>query len=383
MTRVLAVHPTADRYGSDRVFIDAVRVLSEQVGPTFVLVGSDGPLVRALRSLPVADVCSRSFPVLRKSLLSPKGIAQYATRLAPAIGDAIRSIRRVRPHVVYVNTITIPHWLVAARLCGVPVLCHVHEASVVPSRLVRLGLISPLGLADVIIVVSAASRAFVTGGLSRLEVRTRVLPNAIDASSWPATSPPDAPPFCILVPGRLSPNKGQDLALLALRQLLDEGLDVRMRLAGDAFPGYESYVSALRSSAVDLQLGDRIDFAGYVEDLAPAYAAAHVVAIPSRTESFGLVAVEAMCSARPVVAASVDGLPELIVSGETGILVEPDDPAALAAGLGEIVRDPAHARRLALNAAEYARTRWSPAQFAEGIVEATDRARARSSRCRA
>ena len=88
---------------------------------------------------------------------------------------------------------------------------------------------------------------------------------------------------------------------------------------------------------------------GRVPDTRTVYAAAEVIAVPSRQEGQGIVALEAMAAGRPVVASRVGGLAEMLTGGETALLVPPDDPRALAAALGRLRDDPALRARLAAN----------------------------------
>ncbi|HEY6099104.1 MAG TPA: glycosyltransferase family 4 protein, partial [Anaeromyxobacter sp.] len=80
--------------------------------------------------------------------------------------------------------------------------------------------------------------------------------------------------------------------------------------------------------------------------LARLYARAAVFALPTLREAFGLSLVEAMAFGLPVVASRVEAIPEIVSHGETGLLVPPSDPAALARALGEILGDPVRARLL-------------------------------------
>ncbi len=82
------------------------------------------------------------------------------------------------------------------------------------------------------------------------------------------------------------------------------------------------------------------------EALSALYARASVFALPTLREAFGLALVEAMCFGLPVVASRIEAIPEIVAEGETGLLVPPRDPAALAAALSSLLADPERARRL-------------------------------------
>ncbi len=95
---------------------------------------------------------------------------------------------------------------------------------------------------------------------------------------------------------------------------------------------------------------------------------------PSRAESFGVAALEAAASGLPVVASRVGGLPEVVADGETGLLVEPDDPAALAAALSALIHNPERRRAMSAAARAHAVARYdwhACARAMERLYEAT------------
>jgi glycosyltransferase involved in cell wall biosynthesis len=100
----------------------------------------------------------------------------------------------------------------------------------------------------------------------------------------------------------------------------------------------------LRSEA--WRTGASVVFAGYREDVPALIEGCDVFCLPSHAEGLPLVLLEAMARGKPVVATAVGGTPELVVDGETGLLVPPGDVGALAAALGTLLRDPVRASRL-------------------------------------
>src|SRR5690606_22996942 len=112
-------------------------------------------------------------------------------------------------------------------------------------------------------------------------------------------------------------------------------------LAGDATPGDERYLESLHDIARAIGVEGRVRHIGSLERpaLARLLDAAEVVVVPSRSESFGLVPLEAAASGTPVVASRVGGLMESVVDGESGVLVDGRDPAEWAQVVGAILDD--------------------------------------------
>jgi glycosyltransferase involved in cell wall biosynthesis len=95
--------------------------------------------------------------------------------------------------------------------------------------------------------------------------------------------------------------------------------------------------------------------------------------MPSIHEGFGLVALEAALAARPVVASRVEGIPEVVIDGETGLLVPPGDPDALAAAIEQLLADPERSRVLGARARDLAIERFGVERCVDGYVEVYER----------
>jgi len=152
--------------------------------------------------------------------------------------------------------------------------------------------------------------------------------------------PEDA--FAGLIVARLVRQKGQDLAarLLAEHPRLSR---LRVLIAGDDRGDWADYVKDL---ATDSGVRSRLHFIGERSDIGALMRAADFVFAPSRQEAFGLTLAEAGAMSRPVIATSVDGIPEVVVDGHSGLLVPVDDVAAMAAAVERLMLDAALRRRL-------------------------------------
>jgi len=162
--------------------------------------------------------------------------------------------------------------------------------------------------------------------------------------------------------GRLVPEKGVDVLLAAFAQVAEALPNTRLLLVGDG-PARDT----LWRQTHDLGLGQRVIFAGPQHDVVPFYLLADVIAIPSRYEPFGNVAVEAMAGARPVVASRVGGLADTVLDGECGRLVPPEDPEALAEALSWVLDVPQRSRELGRNGRQRALSEYTEARLAERL----------------
>ena len=202
--------------------------------------------------------------------------------------------------------------------------------------------------------VSVASSRTTETALALPRDSVRTIYNGAPLPTDPAPRPGPGGPVIGAV-GRFSPEKGLDIVIEALAQL-ERG---RLVLIGD---GDER--QRLEALVAALGLVDRVHFAGWVPAPWTASWGFDVLVVPSRSESFGLVAVEAMLAGIPVVATAVGGLPELIEQDETGILVPADDPGAVAHAVHRIVDNADLARHLADTAMVVAQDRFSPGAMA-------------------
>jgi len=199
---------------------------------------------------------------------------------------------------------------------------------------------------DRVIVISDAVGGYVrrTTGLAEARMRRIRYGLAPSAEPAPVVAPRGADERrVILVPARLDPQKGQDVILEALPAVRAAVPNAEVWLAG-----HETGTSSdeLRALAERLGVSDAVRFLGFREDMAALMRRAEIVALPSRWEGFGLVLLEAMDACRPLVASAVGAIPEVVEDGVTGLLVPPEQPAALAQALLALLRDPQRAARL-------------------------------------
>jgi glycosyltransferase involved in cell wall biosynthesis len=143
-------------------------------------------------------------------------------------------------------------------------------------------------------------------------------------------------PLQVVFVGNVTPRKGLDTLVDALARV-----DTPVHLTAVGRPVDQEYYDSVRARARDHGLADRVTFAGELSDdaLAATLQESHVLAVPSRHEGFGIVYLEGMGFGLPAVASAAGGAAEVVADGETGVLVDPDDPAAVAESLNALGRD--------------------------------------------
>jgi glycosyltransferase involved in cell wall biosynthesis len=189
--------------------------------------------------------------------------------------------------------------------------------------------------------------------LGLAEGRASVIPCGVDVDHFTPEGPKTprgAHEHRLLVIGRLVPRKGVGNVVEALVELPDAELVVAGGPAGERL-GQDPHVERLGKLAARLGVTDRVDFVGGVtrDDVPALMRGSDVVVTVPWYEPFGIVPVEAMACGRPLVGSAVGGLLDTVVPGETGELVAPRDPGALAQALRRLLDDPA--RRAAYGAA--------------------------------
>jgi D-inositol-3-phosphate glycosyltransferase len=187
--------------------------------------------------------------------------------------------------------------------------------------------------------------------------RVHVVAPGIDLATFQPHDRADArrkigygPGRLLLFVGRLERLKGVDVAIRALALLRDrDHEDVRLIVLGeDVRDGDESEKERLKAVASAVGVRDRVDFLGSVahHELPYFYAAADVCVMPSYSESFGLVALEAQACGRPVVASGVSGLRSVVRDEVSGYLIDDHDPAIYAERIGRLLSDPELAQQM-------------------------------------
>jgi glycosyltransferase involved in cell wall biosynthesis len=367
--RILVIHSNAQLYGADRMVLESVTAFCEAGWETRVILPYDGPIKVHLESVG-ADVVCVANPILRRAHMSLRGSFRYTVETLRAMPRLVSTVRKFEPDAVYVNTLSIPLWIFAARLARVPTVCHVHEAEDDAPRIFRVAVVSPLLFVQSILAISEASKSSIVASLPRLASRVHVIYNGVPGPTKDSKPPRDvlSGTVKLVLVGRISAKKGTDVAVEALKILVGQGRDVVLDIVGGSFPGYEHYQRQVRDLVKARQLEMHVNWRGEIPDPWSALEQADIALVPSRAEPFGNAAVEAMLARRPVVVSNTQGLREIIDGTTNGELAEPGEAAQLAAAVGRLIDDWPRAVRQADVAACDAADRFAPVRYRSSVV---------------
>ena len=318
--KVMHVHRIRGIGGSERHLLTLLPALAERgVDPIFV--GLDDPAWRAVDFYGALDV-----PAVR--ILSPRDFDPLLlVRLARTLRADI-----VHTHLVHADV----YGGLAARLRGTRLVSTKHNDDpfrVGPFRFVERGLSR---LADRVVTITDALHRFTVDQVGVPADKVETIHYGLDGvpEAWGANLPDDVPDEArvLLAVARLTDQKGIDIAIRALAALPDDTVLVVL--------GEGPERPALLRLAQELRVEPRVFLLGRVPDVAAWLGRATVLVHPARWEGFGLGVLEAMLAGLPVVATTVSALPELVIDGETGLLVPPDDVPALVRAVEQALERP-------------------------------------------
>ena len=270
---------------------------------------------------------------------------------------------------------------IGARLASVPLISHVHIenkfSDITWVRRVQVWLDNlTVGLTDEIVAISEDTRrSLILQGMSSEKVR--VIYNGVNVDeeangrvaqqAWDVLGIEGDGPVVGTV-ARLCPVKGQREFLQAAQQVRKEFPRTTFTIIGDDLEFDGNYRKELERLSRQLGLDNSVQFVGFRHDAPTLMHAFDVFVLPSSIEGLPVTILEAMAARKPVVATRVGGVPELVVEGETGLLVPPRDPERLSQAIIDLLQDPDVARCMGIRGRERVRQYFSQEKMLDQVI---------------
>ncbi len=284
-------------------------------------------------------------------------------------------LRKKRIRAVHLNNEILSHLplIAGAKLAGCRILCHLHGWR--PFTKIERVFLPAI---DRFICISESGAKYFGGQLNGRKVTA--VPNGLNPNgklndlekkrqSKRKELGLQDDDIAVAILGRLVPWKGQEIFIRALAEAARKNpMFTGLIIGHDPSPG-QAYLQDLRALARELKIESRVKFLNFQDDVWPFYAAADIVVHAStQPEPFGLVILEAMFAGKPVVAADGGGVSDMVVDGETGLLVKPGSWEDLAAALGRLQQDRQFADHLTHSAKERAERLFTMERNAEQVA---------------
>ncbi len=307
--------------------------------PSVICIGEEGEL----------------FATLSTAGIEAKALRLRKSQVPRALRELVGAMRRLRPDVVVLqgnNAETLGR--IAARIAGV-------EHTIVWKHAAQSGDAEPRGRirntidtalsrwTSAYFGVAEAQRPYLTGELGYLDAKIRIVHNGVDPTLFDVADDRGAraefgfaaDDLVVGIIAMLRPEKDHETFLRAARAVIDELPHAKFLVVGDGPARHR-----LEALCAELQIAPNVHFAGPRHDVARLLHAIDVFVLSSVTECFPISLLEAMACGRPAVCSDVGGIPEILVPGETGYLVPPQNPRQLADGLVKLLSDGEAMRRM-------------------------------------
>ncbi len=337
---ILFVHQSAEMYGSDKVLLYLVTGLLPFGFHPIVLLPEEGPLLTALRN---AGIETHIVPVtkIERKTLTMRGLVGLPFSLLTSVRRINRLMQDRSVHIVYSNTLAVLGAAIWAKLRGIPHVWHVHEILMSP-RVVRKGFPFLLRLlADKIICNSKMTNEWVVSEQPSVSEKSLVIwngqgqrptPSLLSAKQFRESLGISETDLMIALVGRINRWKGQPLLIDAANLLWKRGVrNAHFVIVGGVAAGQDQLLLDLNTKIKESDARDQIHLSPFVDDVWNIWDACDIAVVPStEPEPFGMVAIEAMASSKPVLVAAHGGLLDIVEDEVSGLQFTPNNAEKLA-----------------------------------------------------
>ncbi len=357
MKYILLIHQSADLYGSDKHILHLIDNVNKDKFQFIVVLPYKGQLYTEIQKRKIEV---HVIPLLRlsRATVKPKNLFRLPIETVASIKAITRAVNNRDIYLVHSNTLSVLPGAIWSFNKKIHHIWNVHEMIVNPQwakitfplllKFFSDGIIcNSKATCDLLIskVPSLSKKSFVVlNGLDRkYSVKRKLVKNFREQLNVCGGD------ILISLVGRINRWKGQLLLLNAAEKLYNNGLhNLHYLFVGSPPVGQDHFLETLKDKINQLPFKNKIHILGFQNDIWKIWDATDIAVVPSiEPEPFGFVALEAMLSEKPVIAAAHGGLKEIVVHQETGLLFRPNDADSLAKSISYLSQDPFRRREYA------------------------------------
>jgi glycosyltransferase involved in cell wall biosynthesis len=335
---VLFIHQSAELYGSDKTLLFLLKELDRSKILPLVVLPEEGPLKNAIEHENIEVVIA---PVLKlhRNIFKPKNLFNFIKDFFKGTTILKDIIKSKNVDIIYSNTLAVLLGFVTAKRHKVSHFWHVHEIIESPSLIKSLYRFLLNAKTNSLVLFNS----YATEKFWNVTSKNVVVWNGIKPFSNLKTEESDSKQCLkIALVGRISRWKGQQLLLDAFYNVQKNNSNVELYFVGSAPPKQEHFLTQLQDKIKGLDLVDKVKIIPFQKDIESVWRGIDIAVVPStEPEPFGMVAIEAMMAAKPVIGANHGGLKEIIIPNETGLLFRPNNQKDLEGCLEKLIQDKA------------------------------------------
>ena len=342
--KILFVHPSNELYGSDRSLLRLVSSLDKNAYKPYVFVPNDLPyeglLTKELSKVNI-EYYEINLGILRRMYRNPKGMAIFGFNTLLSAFRIARFCRQNKINLIHTNSTAVFSGALAARLANIPHVWHVREIIVKPQWLNKSVAWMLDKLSTTIIAVSTPVMENLLSVQPQLEGKIQIIHNGMSADPFFNVSQQEVDQIrqawdiqkndiVIGMVGRISAWKGQEFLLNGASTILKTTPNSHLVMVGGVVPGENWRREALVKQSRSLGVANRVHIEDFRLDIPAVLSAFDIFVLPSiRPDPFPGVVLEAMFSAKPVVATAHGGAIEQVEIDMTGMLISAKNPKGI------------------------------------------------------
>jgi glycosyltransferase involved in cell wall biosynthesis len=340
---ILFAHNNNDLYGAEVILLQLLKRLDPARFYPIVVLPTDTKHIGRLSWRLDQEGIEYHFirmGIIRRKYFHPVGVVRYAVELLLGVFSLAVLMHRRRVALVHTNTLAVLSGAIAAWLMRRPHVWHIHEIIVSPKVAKKVFHFLAVRFSRVVVTVSGAVRAHILADFPESSDKVKVIYNGIDLSPYLLDSGGakirkefGVPQGELLVGmvGKVCRWKGQIQFQQAAVLVLESRPDTRFLAVGGVFDDEMNDMERFREAVEGAHLETKFMISDFRTDIPSVLSAMDIFVLPStQPDPFPTVVLEAMAAGKPVIATAHGGPVEMVVEGETGFLVAPGDPRALA-----------------------------------------------------